>query len=284
LIFLTFLFLLFTKWRFKKYALAAIIFIAGTDMILATRLNGPYTVYSHIFKSKDVYAHARQFPEGFPVPGSAPVIENKDSRGLVYQTLWRNLNIFHKQVSYEGYNPLHLKGFEEIADNHTKLFETILQNHLVYLAGRVSPLDSLSFHEQEDNYFKGRVYFEEEDYLMLKAEGLMLNEGDSITMTAFSPVEVKVVCRTGDKVLLNLLQNNYYGWKAAIDGQRAEILTGNMSFISVRVPAGEHEVIFSYDPVWVRIGFWVTLVALVGGMILLYTLRVSIIEHPKGVR
>ncbi len=66
-----------------------------------------------------------------------------------YQALWRNLNIFHKQVSYEGYNPLHLKGFEEMADNHPKLFETILQNPLVYLADRVSPLDSLPFHEQD---------------------------------------------------------------------------------------------------------------------------------------
>jgi len=275
LIFLAFLFLLLTRWQFKKYALAAILFIAGADMILATRLNGPYTVYSHLFKSSEVYAHTRQFPEGFPVPGPGPIIENMDSRGLVFQTLWRNLNIFHKQVSYEGYNPLHLKGFEEMADNHPKLFETILQNPLVYLADRVSPLDSLSYHEQDSDYFKGRVYFKEEDYLMLKVEDLMLNDGDSLTMTAFSPVEVKVISKTKDKVLVNLLQNNYYGWKATIDGQPAEILTANMSFISVMVPAGEHEVVFSYDPVAVRVGFWVTLVVLVGGMVLIC---------PKGLR
>jgi hypothetical protein len=270
LIFLAFFFILFTKLQFKKYALAAILLIAGTDMILATRLNGPYTVYSHLFKSKELYAHARQFPEGFPVPGYGPILENKDSRGLVYQAFWRNLNIFHKQVSYEGYNPLHLKGFEEMADNHQKLFETILQNPLVYLADRVSPLDSLSFHEQDSNYYKGRVYFKEDDYLMLKVEGLMLNEGDSLTIKAFSPVEVKADCRTHDKVLVNLLQNNYYGWEATIDGQPAEILTGNMSFISVILPAGEHEVVFSYDPVGVRIGFWISLTALLGGMVLIF--------------
>jgi hypothetical protein len=274
LIFMTFFFLLLTKWKFKKYALAAVLFIAGVDMIIATRLNGPYTIYSHLFKSGEVYEHASRFPEGFPVPGPGPVIDYKDSRKLVYQTLWRNLNIFHKQVSWEGYNPLHLKGFEEMADNHPKLFETILQNPLIYLADRVSPLDSLPFHEQQGMYDKGRVYFNKDDYLMLNVEGLMLNEGDSITITAFSPVEIQTFSKTKDKVLVNLLQNNYYGWKATIDGQPAKIFTSNMSFMAVRVPAGEHKIIFSYDPVGIRIGFWVSLLVLIAGLILLY---------PKGV-
>jgi len=283
LIFLTFLFLLFTKWQYKKYALAAIIFIAGADMIMVARLNGPYTVYSHLFKSREVYAHARQFPKGFPVPGSGPIIENKDSRGLVYQTLWRNLNIFHKQVSYEGYNPLHLKGFEEMADNHPKLFETILQNPLICLADRISSLDSLPFHEQKDDYLRGRVYYDEDDYSMLKVEGLRLNEGDLITMTAFSPVEVKVDCNTGEEVMVNMLQNNYYGWEATIDGQPARILTGNMSFISVLVPAGEHDVVFAYDPTGVKVGFWISLMALILGISFLSLKGLTAKAH-KGSR
>ena len=275
LILLTFFCLLIAKWQFKKYALAAIIFIAGTDMIIATRLNGPYTLYSDLFKSADLYRYARQFPEGFPVPGQGPIIDNKDSRKLVYQAFWRNLNIFHKQVSYEGYNPLHLKGFEDMADNHPKLFETILQNPLVYLADRASPLDSLPFHEKEDKYNKGRVYFDEIDYERLRQLNFTSNSGDTVYITVFSPVLVKARCENQREVLLNLLQNNYYGWKASVDGQPVEIYTGNMSFITVKVPAGDHEVEFSYDPSGVRIGFWVTLLALIAGIILLY---------PQGVR
>jgi hypothetical protein len=269
LVFLGLFLLLLTKWRLKKYALAAILFIATLDMILATRLNGPYTIYYDQLKSKEIYQYARQFPGGFPLPGPGPVIDNKDSGKQMYQALWRNLNIFYKQVSYEGYNPVHLKGFEEMADNHLKLFETILQNPLLYLADRVSLLDSLPFHEQADNYNKGRVYFNIEDYKMLNVEGLMLNKGDSATITAFSPVEVQAVIKTKDKVLVNLLQNNYYGWKASMDGKPAKIFTGNMSFISVYIPAGKHEVEFTYDPVGVRMGFWITLIMLVAGVILL---------------
>jgi hypothetical protein len=137
------------------------------------------------------------------------------------------------------------------------------------LADEVSPLDSLAFHEKDSNFNKGRVYFEEEDYLMLNVEGLMLNEGDSLNITAFSPVEVKVLSMTREMSLVNLLQNNYYGWKATIDGQPAEIYTGNMSFLSVLVPPGEHEVVFEYDPMGVKIGFWISLLAVIFGTVFL---------------
>ena len=79
---------------------------------------------------------------------------------------------------------------------------------------------------------------------MLNVEGLRLNGGDTVFITAFSPSEIQAVCKTKDKDLVNLLQNNYYGWKAFVDGQPAKIFTGNMSFMSVKVPAGEHEVVF----------------------------------------
>jgi hypothetical protein len=252
------------------------------DMIMATRLNGPYTVYSHLFKSREVYEHAKQFPDGFPVPGSNPMIENKDTRGLAFQTLWRNLNIFHRQVSYEGYNPLHLKGFEELADNHPGLFETILQNPLVYFSDLSSPLDSLPVHEQDSNYLQRRVYFNDEEYDFLKKEDLMLNPGDTLFIRDFSPVEVQVVTSTGEKAMLNMLQNNYYGWKAKLDGEEAKIYTGNMSFITVIVPSGEHEVRFYYDPVWVKAGFWISISSLVLGLVILGTLGVFDNGYPKG--
>ena len=158
LVFIILFILLLTKWKHKKYAFTAIMMIFALDVIVATRLNGPYTVYYDQLRTREIHEYARQFPEGFPIPGTGPVLDNRDSGKLIYQALWRNLNIFHKQISYEGYNPVHLKGFEEMADNHPRLFETILQNTLVYLTDKVSPLDSLPLHEKDSNYLKNRVY------------------------------------------------------------------------------------------------------------------------------
>ncbi len=42
----------------------------------------------------------------------------------------------------------------------------------------------------------------------------------------------------------------YPGWKVWVDGKRTALLTANHVFRTVYVPAGEHEVRFSYEPVW----------------------------------
>jgi hypothetical protein len=261
------------KKKEMRCGLAAILLIVSVDMIVATRLNGPYTLYSHIYKSKEVYAHAKEYPDGFPLPGNERIIDNKDQGALVFQTLWRNLNIFQKQVSYQGYNPLHLKGFEEMADNHTRTYETILENPLVYLSGTISPLDSLASYGQKGSFDPRRVYLEEKDFLKLSGQGLHPSEGDNVRITAFSPVQVTVKSASQGNVLVNLLQNNYYGWKATIDGQPAAVITANMSFIAAEVPPGEHEVVFSYDPTGVRWGFYITLMALVVGLVYLKEYR-----------
>jgi hypothetical protein len=252
-----------------KFNLVGLLILASLDMIFASRLNGPYTVYYQNFKSKDVYSHSLNFPAGFPLPGQEPVIDNKDMGKLAYQVLWRNLNIFHKTVSYQGYNPLHLKGFEEMADNRPRTFEAILRNPLVYLSGNVSPLDSMMLHEQMNDIDRSRVYLESGDYQELKDRRLQLSPGDGASVTRFSPVEVGVSSRNRGPVLLNLLQNNYHGWQATVDGEPAEVITGNMSFISVPLPAGEHEVVLTYDPWRVRLGFYITLIMIVIGLVYL---------------
>jgi len=252
-----------------KYAVPGILILVCVDMIAATRLNGPYSVYYHQYRSKEIYAHAKQFPEGFPIPGNGRIIDNKDQVGLMFQALWRNLNIFHKQVSYEGYNPLHLKGFEDLADNHAKLYETILLNPLVYQAGKIRELDSLSIDELRGNFDAGQIYLDNKDYASLDGSGLKASPDDHVSITKFSPVEIQARSISQSKVLVNLLQNNYHGWKATIDGNPAKILTANMSFISVVVPPGEHVVIFSYEPTDVRWGFYLTVLAIIAGLAIL---------------
>ena len=277
LILLVFFLLLMTRWKMKKYALAGMLFIAAVDMTIAARLNGAYTVYYQGFKSKDIYDHAKQFPDGFPLPDNRPVYMNRDTKGMVYQALWRNMNIFHKQVSWEGYNPLHLKGFEEMADNHVKLFETILQNPLIYLSDHICPMDSIAVYEQDSNFLINRIYLDNNDFKRISNFEFRVSEGDTVFLTDFSPVKVQATSKTGEKALVNLLQNNYYGWKARIDAQPTEVITGNMSFLSVMVPAGVHEVVFYYDPKGVKVGFWISLISLIAGISF-------VLIYPSGIR
>ena len=250
--------------RQKKTLVFLVVLILGLDMVMASQLNGAYTVYSHQFRSKNIKAHSLTFPDGFPLPAMNPVGENHDRRELTFQALWRNLNIFHKQVSYEGYNPLHLKGFEELADNHTELFETILRNPLVYLSADVASIDSVSVHAIDGDLDSSRVYVESEVYEDLRSKiGMGSAPTGMATITGFSPSGVEVSCSCKGDRIITLLQNNYYGWKTEVDGVPSGVFTSGMAFVSTMVPAGEHRVSFIYRPGGVIAGFYVSLAALV---------------------
>jgi hypothetical protein len=59
----------------------------------------------------------------------------------------------------------------------------------------------------------------------------------------------------------------YPGWKAWVDAKPAVLLTANHVFRTVFVPAGDHEVRFSYEPVWwtpIRIGLVLWVLSVLG--------------------
>ncbi|HRJ41442.1 MAG TPA: YfhO family protein, partial [Caldilineaceae bacterium] len=65
----------------------------------------------------------------------------------------------------------------------------------------------------------------------------------------------RVVVETeSDKPALLLLRDAFYpGWRATIDGVPTEIYPANLLLRGVAVPAGQHQIVFVYDPpVWRR--------------------------------
>jgi hypothetical protein len=81
-----------------------------------------------------------------------------------------------------------------------------------------------------------------------------------VTLAQSSRIDVKT--ESAVPALLVLSENHYPGWRASVDGQRAEIIRVNYNQRGVAVPAGKHFVTFVYRPISVLVGLGVSLITL----------------------
>ncbi|MCC5953286.1 MAG: YfhO family protein [Acidimicrobiia bacterium] len=78
----------------------------------------------------------------------------------------------------------------------------------------------------------------------------------------FGDDRVEVDVTAEDTALLAVRQNHSPDWKVHIDGEPVELVALNGSQQAVFVPAGDHRVVFTYEPAAFRVGVTVSAVAL----------------------
>lgn len=82
-----------------------------------------------------------------------------------------------------------------------------------------------------------------------KAEGRVVSPGDTIVLTSYAPDKLtfKSKSRTGG---LSVFSEIYFpwGWEATVDGQPASIGRVNYVLRAMQLPAGEHEIVMTFDP------------------------------------
>ena len=66
------------------------------------------------------------------------------------------------------------------------------------------------------------------------------------------------------------LSDTYYpGWIVRVDGKEDTIYRANYAFRAVRVPEGEHEVVFKYEPESVELGLRITVGTLIAVLVMI---------------
>jgi hypothetical protein len=83
--------------------------------------------------------------------------------------------------------------------------------------------------------------------------------GESVTVIRAEPQRVELKARLNRPGIVILADAYYPGWKLTIDGRPAPILRANRLMRGAAVRAGEHTLVYVYDPMSVRIGLVVTL-------------------------
>jgi hypothetical protein len=94
------------------------------------------------------------------------------------------------------------------------------------------------------------------------------NTGTS-DITTYTAQHVRVDVNVKSPSLLVLTDAVYPGWTATIDGQLAPIYATDAAFRGVFVPAGQHQVDFSYEPWSFRVGLVIAVFGAFGGLTVL---------------
>ena len=84
------------------------------------------------------------------------------------------------------------------------------------------------------------------------------SEGNSSAqIIAYAPEHVEVHTSSATPGVLVLADALYPGWRASVDGKAAAIYPANVLFRAVPLPAGEHTVVFTFEPSGWRLGLGV---------------------------
>lgn len=82
--------------------------------------------------------------------------------------------------------------------------------------------------------------------------------GESVQVERPRPEEVRVRVRTARPALLVFGEAYFPGWTASLDGRPVDPFRVNYLFQGVEVPAGDHEVVFRYQPESLQLGLLVS--------------------------
>jgi hypothetical protein len=86
-------------------------------------------------------------------------------------------------------------------------------------------------------------------------------------MVSYEPERIEIDASANSDGFLVLNDPYASGWNAYVDGKQTDILRTNHAFRGIELPAGQHEVVFKYEPTTLQVGLWSTgaaSIALVG--------------------
>ncbi|MEP7166285.1 MAG: YfhO family protein [Ferruginibacter sp.] len=131
-----------------------------------------------------------------------------------------------------------LNSFDEnfVAGSRLPFTKKIGRNDYFITPGNLLKQDEFYESPIKDSIFKNPLLYYEDS----KTARIEINK--------FSANELHAVVSKKTAGILVYLQNDYHGWQAFVDGKPTRITTVHTCFMSIEVPAGDHEIIFRYRP------------------------------------
>ena len=109
------------------------------------------------------------------------------------------------------------------------------------------------------------------------AGGTVFNGKGTATLESYHPEHLEYKVNSPENTFM-VFSEIYYpvGWTAYVDGEEAEILRANYVLRALELPAGNHELIFEFDPASYKVGSIVMIVSSL--LIVLIFLSITFIQ------
>lgn len=243
-----FILMLFLLIRFvKKSRVQYLVLIALVvlDMLLSVHLNGPYTVYNDSLPAEQPYRATAVLPKGFPPMQNISIADGAKLPGLG-QPYWQNLNVFHKQITAEGFNSFSFSSYDGLESEYPFIFHEMQKNHLLLLSDDIRHEGSMKKANSDSIYKPHHLYFSDNDFGVIRTIRMKHTEGDTAKLLDYNANYFKIHSRTSDIQLLTIFQKDFKGWTATVNGESTPIYKSNRNFMTIVLPSGVSEVEFKY--------------------------------------
>jgi hypothetical protein len=147
--------------------------------------------------------------------------------------------------------------------NEVAVFENldVLPRAFLVHAARVQDDEQTLAEMQRYDFNPARVVLLANGATPLDAGGAQCDD-ESVRIVSYQPERVVIAARARADAYLVLTDTWYPGWTARLDGAEVPLARANLIFRAVRVPPGEHEIVFEYRPVSLWLGASVSAFAL----------------------
>jgi hypothetical protein len=102
-----------------------------------------------------------------------------------------------------------------------------------------------------------------------KLSGAGRDPSETVQVIRHDPGRVELVAQLKTPGLVVLADTYYPGWRLTVDGQAAEILRTNGAMRGATVGAGEHRLVYEYDPASLKVGAVLTVAGIAALVVLL---------------
>jgi hypothetical protein len=206
--------------------------LSVVNMIITSLLNIPFTGVGKASVA-DVQSVLNQSPKGIPIPTLKPIQAIKNIPGDQMQ-LTGDWSFYNKQIGTckQVAYPIALKNMQEY-------FNLLVKDST---AG-----------------FSGKPFL------------FTTNEQAHLSIRKFSPNYITTYITSVDTTSIILQQNKYPHWNYTIDGERNEVLSSGVNFMSAPVPKGFHSISFRFEPVLITYMMLASLVIFIVILIIVFS-------------